>query len=257
MERMAGGSSWEGDARGPALFAGVRALVFDVDGTLYRPGPVRRGVLLRFLAAHALRPWAARGALRALLCYRRVQEDLRAQAESCDLATAQLEIAAARSGIAADRLAALVQRWMEQRPLALMRRARREGLLEFLEKARGRGLRLGAVSDYPAAEKLHALGVAEDIQAVACAQDRDVGLFKPHPRGLELVLGRLGVAARDALFVGDRACIDGEAARRAGTAFALIGGRDEDLATLRTEGLRGAACASYPALAAALWPAPS
>ncbi|MGH7294889.1 MAG: hypothetical protein ACRELB_08150, partial [Polyangiaceae bacterium] len=55
----------------------LTAIVFDVDGTLYAQGGLRRAMLLR-LAAHALSsPFGGLAALRALRAYRHAQELLR------------------------------------------------------------------------------------------------------------------------------------------------------------------------------------
>ena len=39
---------------------------------------------------------------------------------------------------------------------------------------------------------------------VLCAQDPEIGVFKPHPRGIEATLVRLGVVASEAVYIGDR-----------------------------------------------------
>jgi phosphoglycolate phosphatase-like HAD superfamily hydrolase len=54
------------------------------------------------------------------------------------------------------------------------------------------------------------------------AQDPEVQRFKPHPRGLEVTLGRLGVSKREAIYIGDRADVDGEAAGRAGVRCVIV-----------------------------------
>ena len=55
----------------------IRAVLFDVDGTLYRQGPVRRAMVARLAGAYWRRPGEG-AAWHALLgAYRRAQEDLR------------------------------------------------------------------------------------------------------------------------------------------------------------------------------------
>jgi FMN phosphatase YigB (HAD superfamily) len=78
------------------------------------------------------------------------------------------------------------------------------------------------VSDYPAAAKLNALGIAHLFDVVLCAQDPAIGVFKPHPRGLENALERLGVDASEALYVGDRADVDAVAASAARIPCAIL-----------------------------------
>lgn len=205
----------------------LRAIVFDVDGTLYRQGGVRRGMLARLLRAHAARPAEGVRTLRALRAYRRAQEHLRAAAHlSGDAAAGQLRLACLWSGVGPEELGACVERWMHTEPLDLVARGVRDGLVPFLDAARARGLRLGVLSDYPPAAKLAALGVDGYFDAAVCAQDPDVRAFKPSPRGIHVALERLGVAPDAALYVGDRPEVDAAAAAAAGIACVIVGRRD-------------------------------
>ena len=217
----------------PPLAAGldptaVRAIVFDVDGTLYRQGGVRRGMLLRLLRAHAGRPAEGVRTLRALRAYRRAQEHLRLAPEGDEALAAdgQVRLACEWTGLGPDVVGASEERWMEREPLDLVARATRAGLAEFLEACAARGLRLGVLSDYAPGPKLAARGVDRFFHVAVCAQDPDVRAFKPNPRGIEVALARLGVDRRHAIYVGDRPAVDAAAARRAGVPCVIIGRRD-------------------------------
>ena len=199
-------------------------IVFDVDGTLYRQAPVRRAMLGR-LALETLRaPRSGLRAIRAVSAYRWAQEAARgAVAVPGEQAGArQLRLAAARCGFPAPEVAAIVARWMDQEPLAMLRQHRLVGLVEFLDACRARGIRLAVLSDYPCSDKLAALGVAERFDVVLSAFDADVGVFKPDPTGIRVALARLGVAAEDALYVGDRPEVDAAAAAAAGVRAVIV-----------------------------------
>lgn len=238
-----------------------RAIVFDVDGTLYRQGGVRRGMLLRLVRAHAGRPAEGVRTLRALRAYRRAQEHLRpaggvARAEPDDGGRpaglgpdGQLRLACEWTGLTPDVVGACVERWMEREPLDLVARGTRAGLADFLEACAARGVRLGVLSDYPPGPKLAAMGIERFFSVAVCAQDPDVRAFKPDPRGIEVALARLGVTRRDALYVGDRPEVDAAAARRAGVQCVIIGRRDAVHPGGWTE------VSGYPALRDALFPA--
>jgi FMN phosphatase YigB (HAD superfamily) len=204
--------------------AALRAIVFDVDGTLYRQGAVRGGMLLRLVRAHGVRPATGLRTLRALRAYRRAQEHLRAAAAGA--ADGQVRLACEWTGLTPDVVVACVERWMEREPLDLVARATRPGLAELLATCAERGVRIGALSDYPPGAKLAAMGVARYFVVDVCAQDAAVRAFKPNPRGLEVALARLGVERRYALYVGDRPEVDAAAARRAGVGCVIIGRRD-------------------------------
>jgi phosphoglycolate phosphatase-like HAD superfamily hydrolase len=112
---------------------------------------------------------------------------------------------------------------MEEMPLDLIRRFAQPGIHQLLAGAVKRGLRLGIFSDYPASSKLDALGVLGYFHCVRHAQQSDVGEFKPSPKGIKLTLESLEVSPKEAVYVGDRPEIDGEAARRAGVSALILG----------------------------------
>jgi len=201
----------------------VKAVIFDVDGTLYEPRPVRLRMAARLLRSYLATPREGLAAARLLRAYRRAQETLRTAPVASDLAARQLELACRWSKTRPEIARALVARWMENEPLDLLLRSARCGVKDFLERARRRGVRLGVFSDYPAEQKLAAMGLAECFDAVISAQHQGVQRFKPEPLGLELVLRVLGVGRQEALYVGDRPEVDATAAARAGMNCAIIG----------------------------------
>lgn len=204
-----------------------QAILFDVDGTLYRQRPVFRAILWRLAVFGFRHPLQCQRHLRAVRAYRHAQEWLRANpGDSLNLAASQIHRAAAATGLEESEIRQAVHRWMETAPLDLLQAARTPGLLEFLREVRSGGLRTGAVSDYPAHAKLAALGVRDLFDAVVCAQDAGVQVFKPEPAGIQLALQQLGVTPENAVYIGDRPEVDGEAARRAGVRFVRIGPAD-------------------------------
>jgi FMN phosphatase YigB (HAD superfamily) len=203
----------------------LKTIVFDVDGTLYRQGGLRRAMLFKLLRELLVRPLAGLATLRALRAYRHAQEALRDADSGESIAAAQLRIAVERTGLAEERVAAIVARWMDREPLPLLGRFVAPEVKTFLAAARGRGLRLGVLSDYPAAGKLDALGLGGLFDVVVSAQDAEVNRFKPHPTGLLEVLRRLDVAPAQALYVGDRPDVDGGVARAAGVRCIIVGHR--------------------------------
>jgi len=218
----------------------IAAVILDVDGTMYDQARVRRTMLWRILKSNAFSPGSLVRTARIVRAYRRVQEDLRsATRASDDLAEEQYRCAAQQLGLDVNVVEETVGHWMEREPLDIVSECVRTGLREFLEEARKRGLRIGVVSDYPAAAKLDAMTVAHLFDAVVTAQDRDVQRFKPDPRGIAVALERLSVPCDEALYIGDRDDIDVEAATRARVACVLIGGRSADAPASNCLSMRG------------------
>lgn len=199
----------------------IKAIITDVDGTLYRQGPVRRyvaAVLLRYALVHPVSAWRT---LRALRAYRQAQELLRAHETPGD-AHQQAACAASQTGYSEAFVNACVHRWMEREPLPALLMARSGGVESFCRWAVEKGLRLGALSDYDPREKLRALNLNQYFQVVVCAQDEDVGVFKPNPRGLHFAMKRLGVEQNEAVYVGDRLEVDAATAVASGVPGILI-----------------------------------
>jgi FMN phosphatase YigB (HAD superfamily) len=227
----------------------LNAVVFDIDGTLYRQDVLRRVMLIQLLRVHAINPARGWRTARVLQAYRRAQEHLRATAVSRDIAGAQIRLTCKNTGVDYDTVVECVTRWMEEEPLAFLPRCIQPGLLEFLQACKARGLRLGALSDYPAEAKLKALGVGDLFDVVLAAQDPDIDVFKPNPRGLLVAIDRLGAVASDSLYVGDRLDVDAPTAAAAGVRCAIV-------ARHAPKGMSAAVCvASFAELAGLLWTA--
>ena len=200
----------------------LKTIVFDVDGTLYRQNALRRAMLFRLLGAHAADPVRGWRTLRILREYRRAQEHLRETPDARDVAAEQIRIASARTNVGHDAVVECVRRWMEEEPLAFLPGCVQPHLLEFLRACKARGLRLGALSDYPAEAKLRALGIEEFFDEVLCAQSPDVDAFKPNPRGLLAAVERLGSTTAETLYIGDRVDVDAATAEAAGVRSAIL-----------------------------------
>ena len=196
-----------------------KAILTDLDGTLYNQAALRRRMALQLLRAYCLQPRREWRSIRVLRAYRLAQERLRALEAPCDLGAEQLRLASEWSGCSLDHCHAIVERWMEREPLAHLANCARPGVSAFFLNARQRGVRLAVCSDYPAWQKLTALGLEGYFDTVVCAQESEVGHFKPHPRMLQVALRRLGVAPEHAIYLGDRADVDGAAARNAGVCY--------------------------------------
>jgi HAD superfamily hydrolase (TIGR01549 family) len=195
-----------------------RAWLVDLDGTLYHALPVKLAMALEL----ALFGWAVAAPLRR---FRHVHEELRADpaAPAGDPFALQLERTAARAGLDARELDAIVREWMVERPGKWLRLARRGALLAELARFRASGGRSGLVSDYPARAKLRALGAAGLFDVVVAAGEPDgPARLKPAPDGLLGAARALGVAPAECLVIGDRDDADGEAARRAGMSFRRV-----------------------------------
>lgn len=186
-------------------------VIFDVDGTLYDQRRLRTA-MLRLLMADALRHRSL-STIRLLRSFRQVREDLGDRPEP-DFLQLQYLRTAERHGSTPDRVRRITTEWMEQRPLRWLGACRYPHLDAVFAGLRAAGKQIAVCSDYPARDKLEALGLHAD--PIVCATDADIARLKPDPTGLKIILERTGVRPDRALMIGDRFDRDAEAAEQAG-----------------------------------------
>jgi FMN phosphatase YigB (HAD superfamily) len=199
----------------------IRAVIFDVDGTLYD----QRAMRLRMARELALRCLARPVTLaeaRILRTFRQRREEL-ADQEATGIGRLQYERPAETLRLPATRIEEVVEEWILERPLRHAAACRLAGVRRLFSALRHGGRRIGVWSDYPALAKLEAMDLNAD--AVVSAVDPEVDRMKPHPEGLTRVLELLAVSPDEALMIGDRDERDGEAARRLGCPYLLLAGR--------------------------------
>ena len=191
-----------------------KAVIFDVDGTLYRQRPLRQKMLLALLGHYARRPWRWREL--QMLSRFRAEREKRPGAVGPDLENAQYTW----GGYPAAQVRPVVQRWIFDYPNQYLAACAYPGVADFFAALRRQGIKIGVYSDYPAQAKLAALGLTADV--VVSSTDAAVDRLKPDPAGLLHAARQLGVAPADCLFIGDRPELDGECARRAQVPFLLV-----------------------------------
>jgi FMN phosphatase YigB (HAD superfamily) len=199
------------------VLAGARLVVFDMDGTLYRQDLVRTH-MARMLATHLL--WSARGRrkIRIIRRFRQVREEL-ADREEHGVLLKQYAIVSDELGVGVDEVREVTTEWLEERPLPVLARAAQPAVRELFGALAEAGTRIAVLSDYPAWDKLAALGLSADM--VVSATEPEVDCFKPLPLGLERIITAASEPAERVLMIGDRDERDGECARRAGTRYLI------------------------------------
>lgn len=190
-------------------WAGIQLVAFDVDGTLYRQRSLRlkmaRDMLIHSTVSRDL------GAMRVVGIYRRIRERL-ADDEVPDFDRVLIAETAKATSRSPESVIAMVSEWIDRRPLPYLRGCLYAGVAQLFAGLRRDGKTIGVLSDYPAEAKLAAMGLAADHVVAA----GDVGMMKPHPKGLEVLMGAAGAKPSETVLIGDRAERDGRAGERAG-----------------------------------------
>lgn len=206
---------------------GIKAVGFDLDGTLY-PG----GLLYVFSADLALRHpalmsayGAARRTLHAEARRARASDEIGISPtpgpsrllrdRQAALIAASLGISEAEAALAVERLvyAAIAERFRFIKPF--------RGVLPCLEALRDSGLRLGLLSDLPPPRKTALLGLEGRFDALLCSEDS--GALKPSRKPFLALAEALGAEPGSILYVGNKREFDIEGAKAAGMMAALMG----------------------------------
>lgn len=191
----------------------IDAVGFDVDGTLYPENHVYRRLALGYLPR--LRLIARFGKVRKAIRLTRPIEDFRAT---------QAQMLAAELHISSEAAEQLIERHIYARFAAAFRSVRPfPYVAETLAELRTEGLRLGALSDFPLANKLPHLGLHQMFQCVACAEDS--GYLKPNPEPFLYLADCLSVRPEHMLYVGNNYAYDIVGAHAAGMRTAHVSRR--------------------------------
>ena len=204
----------------------TKAMLLDVDGTLYRQTPVRLRMALELLEHYLAKrsPLELVRVMRNIACFRRTRERLRALGRpNSDLNELQYAEPAKELGIDTGTLQETIVEWMVERPLPHLARARRGGITRLLGLLADRDVRIGAFSDYPVVDKLKALNLHDYFSVTLCSTDPEINAFKPHPAGFLRACEIWNLDPSDVVYIGDRTEVDGAGARAAGLPCLILG----------------------------------
>jgi HAD superfamily hydrolase (TIGR01549 family) len=202
---------------------GIRGIVFDVDGTLYWQMPLRVYMGIMLLLHHLVKPRQLFLTVKAISAYRRAQEQLRrTKQQDGDCRQRQLALAASQSALPIVAVQDIIEEWFEKKPLAFIRYTRKRNLVSELRRLQQKGYTLGIFSDYPAENKLKALGLRDFFPVIVSCQDRDVNGYKPWTNGFDVIARKMGLDPHQIVYVGDRREVDVMGAGNAGMNAFLV-----------------------------------
>ncbi|GAB3538532.1 HAD-IA family hydrolase [Pontibacter brevis] len=196
----------------------VKAVIFDVDGTLYDQSKLRKKMLSALLTYYLWRPWRLKEMM--MLSHFRNERERRAGEGCPDLENAQYSWCAEKKGHPVQKLKEVVERWIFQHPLRHLASCTYPGTRELFHLLRQKGIKIAIYSDYKAHDKLAVMGLAADV--VVASTDPEVNQLKPNPKGLLYTVEKLGLTPSDCLFIGDRQEMDGECALQAHMPYLII-----------------------------------
>lgn len=216
--------------------SGYKAVIFDLDGTLYYQNPFRLRMacwLLGYLIKH---PSSLKD-MRIIKKYRSVWEHWEkydAAWRSCgtqELDARQYAYVAGRMKVTPERVEKTITFFMLEAPLKLLAGYRDHVLADMIKELREHKITVIIYSDYPVQDKLRALRIKAD--ACYTSADRQIGCMKPDPKGIDVILKEQGILNADALMIGDRYEKDGLAAQGNDVDYIIVGKKKKERELLR------------------------
>ena len=199
----------------------IRAVGFDIDGTLYPAFSLYRRLFFKSLKQMPL-----------LLAFNEVRHELRALLTSPEfrarniqgveaLHRFQAELAAKRLKADPDTVYDAIESFFYTASVdPFTSITMYPGVVDTLDKLKAKGLALGALSDFPCDRKLDLLGLSSKFDVIMTSEE--TGLVKPDRRSFDLLAERLEADNGDVLFVGNSESYDVKGALAAGMRAALI-----------------------------------
>jgi putative hydrolase of the HAD superfamily len=191
----------------------LRALAFDIDGTLY--SNVR-------MYLHSFTPALAHPKL--AVNFGRVRKAIRRIRPVENFRHLQAAMLAERMGTTPEHAFALAERFLYQNWVTSFRGLKPyPGVRSTLEEFRAAGLKLAAMSDFPIQGKLGYLGL-DGLWDLAFTSE-DTHYLKPHPEPFLRLIEELGVQAQEILYVGNSYAYDVLGAKAVGMRTAHLSRR--------------------------------
>lgn len=202
----------------------IRAVGFDIDGTLYPSSALYWRMIPRTI-----------GHLVFLLRYNKLRTKLRdaeflAKHGFASVNTTEAfhkkeaELLALKSGSNVEALYTVMETCIYEKSENMFRHIKLyDGVRELLAELRNRGLRLGALSDFPAGKKLEYLGIEQYFDVIMTSEE--TGMLKPFAKPFEVFADRLGVKPAEMLYVGNSERYDVRGAKNTGMKTAYINPR--------------------------------
>lgn len=189
----------------------IRAVVFDVDGTLYNQTKVRVQMAKELFTYYMKNP-GRKKELRILYEFRKQREGM-IRKVNVNLEETQYRIVAERMKVTYDEVYHIVVRWMYNEPLRYVYRYKYGWVDYVIQKLYEKSIKMAFYSDYPLKEKLEVLNI--ECDNVFCSTDRVIDELKPSLKGLMVIAEKLELESAGILIIGDRDDRDGEGARMA------------------------------------------
>ncbi|MBE2256230.1 MAG: HAD family hydrolase [Ignavibacteria bacterium] len=201
----------------------IKAVIFDVDGTLYHPSLLKYLIISEIIKNLLLSPLNTIKALKLLRSYRKFHEEIRFSEED-NLFENQILKTAEKHKLRYEDVKIIIDEWFHTKPLKHFNISKRKNLINTFQWLKDNNIIIGLLSDYPCDHKAKALNITEFLTIIKSSMDDDINKLKPHPKGFLRMAELLNLNTDEIIYVGDRYKIDIIGAEKAGMIPVLISG---------------------------------
>lgn len=182
----------------------IKCLCFDIDGTLYDLRAMREAMFKELLMSLVLRKITF-NEIRILRSYRKTLEVLRREVKVLDETLAQLHtrMVAERIPCSKNMVDQVVEKWMVKIPCCKLPNLVWPNTKDTLVQLKENGYRLAILSDYPANEKIKAMGLDDVFEVILSCQDSTSTGYKPYTNGFERLAACLNVEPQQCVYIGN------------------------------------------------------
>lgn len=196
----------------------IKAIIFDVDGTLYNQSKLKIRMLWALLMYYLIRP--ARYQELIILYHFRKEREKKSGYCSDNLDTEQYVWCAEKLNVPVEKVISVINFWIYKFPLKYINRCKYKGVEQLFTALHNNNIKTGIYSDYPAKEKLNAMHLTADL--IVTSIDPYINCFKPQPKAIYYICSLLAVSPGECVFIGDRYSRDGKCAENAGALSLLL-----------------------------------
>jgi putative hydrolase of the HAD superfamily len=194
----------------------IKLIIFDVDGTLYNQKKLRLSMGYEMIKQTLIN---LDFSIIPIIRHYRIFREKFGDDEIYDFEKVLIKKTSLVTGHSEEKVSEVINEWIEIKPIKYLLSARYEGIDELFTSIKKNGKTIGILSDYKATVKLRALKLNADL--IVSAEDDEIKMLKPNPKGLHYMLKQAGVSNSEAILIGDRDERDGEASRRVGIQYLI------------------------------------
>ncbi|MCK5580574.1 MAG: HAD family hydrolase [Candidatus Omnitrophica bacterium] len=182
----------------------IKCLCFDIDGTLYDLRVMRKTMFKKLILSLFSKNITFKE-ICILNCYRKTLEAFRNGVEITNKSLSQLHTSSVSEKMhcTSEMINQVVGKWMTDVPCDKIHNYVWPDMKNTLVKLKDKGYHLAVLSDYPAKEKVNAMGLDGIFEAILSCQDLDSNGYKPNTNGFRKIAKHFDLNPCECIYIGD------------------------------------------------------